>query len=83
MAGADPEVRGLRCPGGTGQDKRYKLTELRLRRIADVHKQRLRQPDTEILCFHRHSRIVRMFLECGSEAAALDVLFPGWQALHE
>jgi hypothetical protein len=43
-AGADPEVWGLRCPEGTGQSKRYNLTELRLRRIADVQEQRLRQP---------------------------------------
>ena len=46
QAGADPEVRGLRCPEGTGQDKRHNLTELRLRRIADVQKQRLRQSMT-------------------------------------
>jgi len=37
-----PAVRGLRCPGGTGQWNT--LTKLRLRRIADVQKQRLRQP---------------------------------------
>jgi len=44
IPGADPEVWGLRCPEGTGQGKRHNLTELRLRRIADVQKQRLRQP---------------------------------------
>src|SRR5271157_3344581 len=43
-AGADPEVWGLRCPERTGQDNWYNLTELRLRRNADVQKQRLRQP---------------------------------------
>ena len=31
---------------GTGWDKRHSLTEVRLRRIADVQKQRLRQPTT-------------------------------------
>ena len=78
-ASRNPQVWGLGCPGGTGRGKRDKLTELRLRRIADVQKQRLRQPDIAILCFHRHSRIVRTFLECSNEAAALDASFVGWQ----
>jgi hypothetical protein len=39
-----PEVWGLRCPEGTGHGMRCNLPELRLRRIADVQKQRLRQP---------------------------------------
>jgi len=56
--GADSEVWGLRCPEGIGQGSRYKLTDLRLRRIADVQKQRLRQPEMAIFCFHRHSRFV-------------------------
>ncbi|SPE26414.1 exported hypothetical protein [Acidobacteriia bacterium SbA2] len=60
LAGADPVVWGLRSPEGTGQNKRCNLTKLRLRRIADVQKQRLRQPTTfyRTLCFHRHSRFV-------------------------
>ena len=46
--GADPAVWGLRCPEGTGQADRHNLTELRLRRIADVRGQRLRQPPTTV-----------------------------------
>jgi len=45
--GADPGVWGLRCPEGTGQAKHDNLTDLRLRRIADVQKQCLRQPATQ------------------------------------
>ena len=41
-----PDVWGLRCPEGTGQGDRHNLTELRPRRIADVQRQRLRQPPT-------------------------------------
>ena len=44
QAGADPGVRGLRCPEGTGQGKGGNLPELRLRRMTDVQKQRLRPP---------------------------------------
>jgi hypothetical protein len=36
----------LRRPEGASQGKRHNLTSLRLRRIADVQKQRLRQPMT-------------------------------------
>ena len=43
-----PYCVGLRCPGGTGQAERRNLTELRLRRIADVQRQRLRQPSTSL-----------------------------------
>ena len=51
------------------------MTEVRLRRIADVQRQRLRQPPAVdfrystprlfdlFLCFHRHSRIVRRILK--------------------
>jgi hypothetical protein len=49
--GADPDVWGLRCPEGTGQADRHNLTELRLRRIADVRGQRLRQPPTTVSPF--------------------------------
>ena len=35
-----PDVWGLRCPEGTGQGERSGLTDLRLRRIADVQKPR-------------------------------------------
>jgi len=49
LAGADPDVWRLRCPEGTGRGERCNLPELRLRRIADVQKQRLRQPRTLLL----------------------------------
>ena len=39
--------------------ERGNLADLRLRRIADIQKQCLRQPT--ILCFHRHSRFVPLF----------------------
>jgi hypothetical protein len=41
---ADPDVWGLRCPEGACKGKRCNGLELRLRRIADVQKQHLRQP---------------------------------------
>ena len=41
-----PEIWGLRCPEGTGQDQRRNLAGLRLRRIADIQEQCLRQPLT-------------------------------------
>ena len=55
-----PDVWGLRCPEGTGQGQRHILTGQRLRRIADIQKQCLRQPRLFVipLCFHRHSRFV-------------------------
>jgi len=46
QAGANPRGWGLRGPEGTGQGEGGNLPELRLRRIADVPKQRLRQPTT-------------------------------------
>jgi len=46
QAAADPEVWGLRCPEGTGRGERCNLPELRLRRISDVPKQRLRHHTT-------------------------------------
>jgi hypothetical protein len=38
-----PEIWGLRCPEGTGQDQRRNLTGPRLRRIAGIQEQCLRQ----------------------------------------
>jgi len=61
---------------GEGSVRGGRLTR---RHLANHRRQRQEGLSTAILCFHRHSRFVPSFLECGSKAAA----FPCWYLPHK